>query len=542
MKKIIYVALSLGMLLTACTKDFEEYNSDPNNPGKVTTASLLTNAQKAILNHTRDEWWGGRQVFLYSQYLAQRNYTTESRYQIRQNTNNSYWRYIYTDIMDLVEIIRLNTDEQTKVEASVYGSNKNQIAVAKILKVYAMQILTDTYGSIPYSEAFNIDEYPSPAYDPQESIYSGFIKELTDASVMIDEEQTAFVSGDIIYGGDASKWKKFANSLKLRVAIRMKNVAGSNWQTYFDEAVDAGVFESNADNALFSYIGSDPNNSPMYDAYRTDGRNDFTVSKQFVDILKGVDDTVNTKVNPFNSLLDPRLAVFISDENVKEYGDGDASKIFGTPYGVTSSDVSSFEGLTPDLYSNLGIFNQPNAKLVYMTYAEVCFLISERNNWEQTNYDKGVAASLDMWGAFANELYGWSASRFSEYQADAANYIAGLPKLTGNSEEDADMVITQKYINGFMDGNEAWAEIRRTGYPSMLVRPGEITYKGPLVTDEDTKEQVALIFKPSINVSEIMPRLTYPFEEQTLNEENYKKAASAIGGDEHKTKLWWAKQ
>lgn len=520
MKKNIYIILGLGLLLFSCTKDFDEYNTDPNNPSKVTTASLLTTAQKAILDDTRDEWWGGRQSFAWSQYLSQRNYTEEDRYLIRQNVNNNYWDYLYTDLMDLAEIIRLNKDADTKEEASVYGTNENQIAVALTLRAYLIQIMTDTWGDIPFSQAFNIDEYPSPVYDSQESIYAALIQDLTDASNMIDETEPAFTVGDIIYSGDASKWKKFANSLKLRVAIRMKNIPNSNWQTYFDEAVTAGVFESNGDNAIFAYIGTDPNNSPMYDAYRTQGRNDFTVAKQFVDILKGVDDTLNNKTNPFKGLLDPRLAAFISDENVDVYGGGDPANIIGIPYGMSNGQARAYRSVTPNFYYYLGIFNRPNAKLAYMTYPEVCFLLSERNNWDQTWYADGVAASFDMWGGLANELYGWSGERLAQYQTDVADYIAALPAAT------PDRVITQKYINGFLDGYEAWAEIRRTGYPTMLVRPGELTDDG-------------VTFTPYVDVDSIMPRVTYPYEEQTLNSTNYTNAATAIGGDEHNTKLWW---
>lgn len=532
MKNIKYIILGLGILLSGCTKDFVELNTDPNNPPKVSTASLLTNTQKALLDHTRDEWWGARQSFIWSQYLCQRNYTEEDRYLIRQNVNNTYWGYIYRDVMDLIEIIRLNTDESTKDEASIYGPNENQIAVAKIMKAYMIQIMTDTWGDIPYSQAFNIETFPSPAYDSQQSIYESLIDELTQASNMIDESQPAFTVGDIIYGGDASKWRKFANSLKLRVAIRMKGVSGSNWQSHFDDALAAGVFESNGDNAVFAYLGTDPNNSPMYDAYVTDGRNDFTVTKQFVDILKGVDDTLNAKINPFSGLLDPRLAVFISDDNIVHSGGGDPYAVTGIPYGMSNAYTRRFRGSTPNFYYNLGIFNQPNAKLAYLTYPEVCFLISERNNWDQSWYEAGVAASFDMWGALANELYGWPGNRFSQYQADVASYMAALPAATD------DRVITQKYINGFLDGYEAWSEIRRTGFPSMLVKPGEITYRGPVVTDADGNP-IDVLFTPYVNVTGIIPRQTYPYEEQTLNAENYNNAANAIGGDSHGTKLWW---
>lgn len=139
-----------------------------------------------------------------------------------------------------------------------------------------------------------------------------------------------------------------------------------------------------------------------------------------------------------------------------------------------------------------------------------------------------------MWGALANELYGWPGTRFAQYQSDAEEYLANLPPASD------DRVITQKYINGYMDGSEAWAEVRRTGFPSMLVQPGEITYQGPVITDGDGNP-AEVRFIPFGEITEIISRQTYPFEEQTLNAANYADAASAIGGDKHSTKLWWNK-
>lgn len=534
MKRAIYFALSLGLLFTGCTKDFEEINTDPNNPPKVSPASLLTNVQMSFLNNSRDVWWSGRQGLVWSQYMCQRNYTEEDRYLIRPNVNNDYWGRLYREVMDLVEIIKLNTDEETRDEASFYGPNNNQIAVAKIMKAHIMQMMTDTYGDIPYSQAFDVENHPSPAYDAQADIYADLMEELNEAVNMLDESEPAFTVGDLIYGGDAGKWKRFANSMKLRVAIRMKGVPGSSWDTYFDEAVADGVFLSNADNAAFGYDGTDPLISPMYIAFVVNARNDITVTKQFIDILKGVNDTVNNKVNPFEGLLDPRMAVYISDENVEHSGGGDPMEVMGIPYGMSNAHTRLFGPISPNFYYNLALFNLPNARLFYMTYPEVCFLLSERNDWDQGWYEAGVEASLEMWGAMAGEFYGWTGARTAQYRADADAYLAALPATT------PDRVITQKYINGFGDGYEAWAELRRTGMPSMLVRPGEITYKGPVIMDPDGSP-VDVIFTPYGGLEEIISRLTYPNEEQTLNAANYEAAASAIGGDEHSTRLWWNK-
>ncbi len=270
--------------LASCTENFEEINRDPNNPTAVSTASLLSNAQKGLVDDIYDEWFSGRQSYVYSQFLAQTAYTEEDRYQLRQPVNNNYWTFIYGDIMDLVEIICLTKQRQA-------GGNPNEIAIARILKAWSMQIMTDTYGDVPYFEAFKAEGDVSPEYTPQAEIYADLLKELTEASAQLNTAESAFDDADLIYGGDTEKWQKLANSLKLRVAIRMSKVDPSASASNITQALSApgGVFTSNDDNALLRYVGSAPNvdAAPMYDAYYYSNRNDFTLSKQLVDLLKG---------------------------------------------------------------------------------------------------------------------------------------------------------------------------------------------------------------------------------------------------------------
>src|SRR5688500_12714439 len=148
--RLLTITLVL-LLLSGCTDRFDEINTDPNNPTTVPTSTLMANAQKGLLDDIYDEWYSGRQSYLYVQYLAQRNYTEEDRYQLRETVNNNYWVRIYGNIMDLEEIIRINTEAGEK-------GNVNEIAAARILKAWAMQILTDTYGDIPYFEALKAEK------------------------------------------------------------------------------------------------------------------------------------------------------------------------------------------------------------------------------------------------------------------------------------------------------------------------------------------------------------------------------------------------
>jgi len=340
---------------------------------------------------------------------------------------------------------------------------------------------------------------------------------LTEASAQINTAETAFGNADLIYGGDMEKWQKFANSLKLRVAIRLSEVDPS-YTTYISQALSApgGVFTSNDDNALLRYVGSAPNvdAAPMYDAYFYSNRNDFTLSKPLVDLLKGEDDVLNGKTNPFNGLFDPRLAVWAVPTGA-EYK--------GMPYGITNDLTSAAQEGTVDV-TNGGVVAAGNLGVPLMEYAEVCFILSEVNGWDQTWYEKGVEASLERWGDEGDEV----GSKPADYAALVSDYLAGLPAA---SEET---VLTQKYISLFMNGYEAWAEIRRTGYPLVIVRPGEITYR--------TVGGTNVVFEPLVDTDGDVPaRINYPELEQSLNGVSYKEAVSRIPADDLKSKVWWDK-
>ncbi len=535
MKTII--KLSLGLFLVfftaGCTKNFDEINKNPNQPSEVTTPTLLTAAEKGLCDDIYDEWWGGRQSMLYSQYWVQRNYPSEDRYAIRQSVNNQYWRLIYHDVMNLIEVIRLNTDPETKAKAAVYGANNNQIACATVLKVWAMQIMADTWGDIPYSEAFkgNVDptvSIPTPKYDKLKDIYASFQTELKDAVDMMDLSASGFTSGDVIFDGDMELWQKFANSLRLRVAMRMSHVDNyASANAIVAEVGIAGFMTSNADNAAFKYIGAAPNNSPLYDAWWTSARNDFTVAKPFINILKGVDDTLNGKINPFSGLIDPRLQLYSRDRPV---GSG---KYFGIPYGMNEGQTQAYWGkkLAPSFYGSAAYSSDYapvilNAKYapVYMEYAEVEFMLSELGNWDQTHYLAGIKASIDHWKEVCIDLEGWSADMVTTFNAERDAYLAAVPAAS------KERVMTQKYLAFYNQGYQSWAEYRRTGEPSYLLKPGEQT--------SVASDGSPIYFLPLITISTIPNRMTYPQQEFTVNGANATAAAASIG-DNMSTKLWW---
>ncbi len=533
MKTIIKLSLGmfLALLISSCTKNFDKINENPNQPAEVSTPTLLTAAMKGLADDIYDEWWSGRQSNLYAQYWCQRTYTDEDRFQIRENINNLYWRLIYHDVMNLVEIIRLNTDPVEAPKAAVYGDNNNQIAVATILKVWAMQIMTDTWGDIPYTEAFqgNIDpsiSIPNPKYDKQQAIYTQMLNDLAGAVARINLNASGFTAGDVIYRGDMEKWIKFANSLRLRIALRMSNVdnyAAAN--AILTEVGEDGLMTSNADNAAVAYPGGGATNSPMYDAFWTNARNDFTTCKTLINMLKGVNDTLNNKINPFFGLTDPRLQIYSRPRG---------GQYIGMPYGLTPSVNSAYRSKVASWYgaaayspaSAIVILN-PKYAPVFMEFAEVKFMLSELKGFSQAEYIEGTRASAYHWRDVCTVLEGWDATRVNEFNVEVETYLAALPPA------DKTTVLAQKYLALYNQGYQAWAEYRRTGEPAFLLLPGEITHT--------TADGTPIIFNPLISITTIPLRMTYPQQEYTVNAANVTAAASGlVGGDKMTTKMWWA--
>ncbi|MCY1719639.1 SusD/RagB family nutrient-binding outer membrane lipoprotein [Prolixibacteraceae bacterium Z1-6] len=503
MKTLKYITLLfIGVALFSCEVD---YYSDPNSPEIAPTYGIMNRVQKRFMDDTRDEWFSGRQSLLWVQYWNQVNYTEEDRFQYRETVNQGAWDDIYKNAQDLHDIIALNTAEETKGDMAQYGPNVNQIAAARIMLTYVYLHAVELWGDVPYASYGNDNEkfqanalktkgIDRPVYASQEDIYPDMLKELDEAQASIVTGEN-MIDGDNFFGGDAAQWKKFANSLRLRIANRVKDVY-SGAQAHIDAAIAAGVMASNGDNAGVTYEANAVNGAPMYRAFVVSARNDFAPSMQFVELLQG-------KRGTFGA-VDPRLDVFVADND-------DGFKV-GIPLTDANSTVTKF---TDESMPGDAILAADYTQM-YMEYSEVCFIMSEINNWDQTWYEKGVKASMERWGIDAAAI-------------DA--YVDGLPAA---NEEN---VMMQKYIALYMQPMEAWSEYRRTGYPNTLVKPNETyTYTWP-TKDGDVSAEYT--FAPIGGLTDLPSRNNYLLNEESINKENKDAAASAIGGDEQSTKLWW---
>lgn len=522
MKKIIISALSVIAILvtTSCATDLEEINIDPNRPVSVPTYGLFNYANKAIMDGTRGPFSSARIALPWVQYSAQRNYTEEDRFQFRQESNTALFNSYYLAANNYKTIIDLNADPATRDEMSAYGNNDNQIAVARIMLAYTFSQLVDTYGDVPYYsygnsdpdfQALQLDEdILKPKYASQEKIYTDLLKELEEASEMIVLTEVVFTSGDQLFQGDAQKLRRFANSLRLRIANRVKGVVAGA-EGHIARAIASGVMLSNSDNVGLTYENNPINPSPMYIAFFIQNRNDFTISNTFVDLLKG--DLGNNGPDPRLQKFATPISASLPDVGSANYTEtDDLSQYIGMPYGIPSA-------LAPSQRPNTSLFSsnilKPNYTEYFMEYAEVEFLLAENDNWNNTNYNNGVRASMERWGV--------SSTKINSY----------LENLATASQEN---VLTQKYIALYMQPYEAWSEYRRTGFPNTLLQP-----RGVYKLNNPFEGATTYTFDALNNLTEMPSRLNYPVNSPQLNGENYQEASSNIGGDLITTKLIWDK-
>ncbi len=473
--------MAAALLTVAGCNNFDELNTNPNNPLLPNTASLLTGAERTVGTINSQVGPGGFNIVpaLYVQQFGDVTYIEDSRY---KTINFSYNGLYSGPLVNLQQIITQNTDPNTRAAVAAYGSNNNQIAIARILKAYIFQYITDRWGDVPYSEALKGDENFSPKFDRQQDIYNDLFKEWREAAAQFDNGTR--VQGDILLNGDVARWKKFANTLRMIAALRISKADPAKGRTEFNAAVADGVLTSNADNVQYRYLSDANNENPLYSNYVRQNRKDFAVSNTFVDYLKSVND--------------PRLPFIAAPNQTGQY--------VGVPYAVFPSpgEASLFSLAAPTVSAQ-------NAPVNIMTYGQVLFAQAEaaKLGWTTGNaktlYESAVRASLQQ----------WMGSSFTE--AAYTSYIA-QPNVAYNDARAIEQIATQRWIHLFFQGTEAWNSWRRTGFP--VLRPAATTLNGGTA---------------------IPRRLAYPTTEPTLNATNYQAVITSQGADDQYTRVWWDK-
>jgi hypothetical protein len=544
MRKSVLKIASCFLFLSfvSCDKNFDSINTNPNEPEIVTSSGLFNSANKRLMDGTRGPFPSGRMILPWVQYSAQNNYTEEDRYQFRPDSNSNLYNVINRSIKGYKNIIDLVTNPKTSEQMKLYGDLDNQLAAARIMLAYSYLQLVELYGDVPYYSFGNKDadfealtigdagkEIITPKFAPHEKIYADLLTELEASSKLINTKvDKVFATGDYVFGS-TTKMKRFANSLRLRIAVRVKDVVPAA-ADHIKDAIASGVMESNADNVGLQYENNNIMGSPMYMAYFAGSkRDDFNITNTMVDLLKG-----EGKVAKLNYPADPRLQQYaapvgtavknsaktpINIELGNYESSDDLSKYAGLPYGLPNNMVPS---QVPSASMFSYNYLKANFVEVMMEYSEVAFLLCEAGEFkDESLYEAGIKASMQKWGV--------SAEKMNEY----------LKKKPQMNKEN---VLTQKYIALFLQPMEAWSEYRRTGFPNTLLKPGE-TYK--LIADFKDKDVVKkeYTFNSLVtDLTDLPARVTYPSQLTTLNRANYEAASARMKGDKMSSKLFWAKK
>lgn len=482
MKNRIYISvLLLALAGSGCSKlaDFGDTNINPLTTNIPVTGALLTSA---LIDLGYAEIAPG----LYCQYFSQTFYTDVSCYSANNFSNSMDF---YTGgLNDLQNIINTNSNDATKADAEYWGANENQIAIARILKAYYFQFVTDYFGDVPYTDA--LKGKPEIKYDTQESIYKDLIKELTEAVAQFTTGTA--VKGDIIYKGDTGKWKKFANSLRMMLALNLsKRYPGSSeyaageFRTALADA--AGSIESNRDNFQLNYPANSTYKNPFY--------NEF---------LGGNTAESATIVSILNDYIggDQRQTVFGSDRSGNQ---SDA----GVPYGRSRSYTDPWCQQNPErCYVMAPQFRSESSPLFLLKASSVLLARAEAadRGWTTEStadlYKAGVTASFNGWGLPAPD----------------EDYFTKTKVALGPAGTNLKQIAVQQYLAAYPDGHLGWNIWRRTGYPELVPAPDAVNY-------------------PKV----IPRRFMYGTSDYSLTGEALDEAVSRLGpnGDKMDSRVWW---
>lgn len=473
MKKLLipFCLIFAAAWLAGCQKDLERTNINPNEPTVVQPDYLLSNGIKSNV----DTYWGSDATMetslLYIQYWAKIQYPDPDRY-IPASTNiQTVWNNFYAQgIADFTKLAELGDTLH----------NPNYKAVGIIMRSWIFQVLTDLYGDIPYTQAGNIDKYLTPVYDSQRVVYRGLLAELKNAVNTISPSDNPIL-GDSLLAGNMNSWKKFANGLRSRIALRLADRDPAAAKAVFAElAAEGNFFLTAGDREVkLNYLTS-PNQNPVGKNRET--RNDYRISKTVVDKLK--------------ALKDPRLSIYAALP-------ADTNTYIGVTNGL-SADSASRLGFSKT--SDVGaVFTATQAPAYVFTYAEQLFILAEA---AQRNLISGNAADLYAQAIRASfKQYGITGAQVDAYLAQ--------PAVAYDASNFKKSIGEQKWLALFSEGLEAFAEWRRLDYPQLKpAYTGALQGKMPL-------------------------RLTYPSSEQALNGANYKAAVARQGADLLTTKVWF---
>lgn len=506
-KSTLTLLLSLG-LLTGCDQGFDELNVNKVDPTSL-AAPLVMN--KAIINTNYLDGFGTLGMLTYNFGIVQQIITpygsslSGANYdQVNSGNTPLVWTNFYRNVVkQLVAVLDQTKNDPLQI---------NTYQAARIWKAYIFMILTDTYGDIPYFEAGQgyTTEIITPKYDPQQAIYADILKELDEASAALTTAQLP-ITTDILYGGNVANWKKLGYSFMLRAAMRLTKVDPTTAQAYVKKAVAGGVFQANADNSILRHTSLYNNYIANHLSARE--KTNFYLAAPFVNYLKD------------NS--DPRLPVFAlryvgakgGQEQTPDRSTSNPAVQIGMPLGY--NDVSIATTYAQNGVASLWDYSQVNLNTVlkldapefHVTYAQTQLLLAEAafRGWVTGTaadyYAKGIRAHLEQMASYGATIP----------EASIKTYLDAHPLTAGR---ELDLINTQYWVASFLDGTEAFANFRRSGFPTLKKNP----YPGSEVKGD------------------FIRRMPYPDSEIVVNSGKLNEAIARQGPNTLDTRVWWDKQ
>ena len=497
-KKVAMVAVVLGSLLSSCTKDFKEINTDPNSIPAATPQQLLAPALVSTMTYNM---------------IRNRNFNNELmqvtvnlndgegqvfRYDYRPNLSDYTWNGWYGELT--------NFKDMDTIAREPVNFNRSYQGIARICQAWIYSLLTDTYGDVPFSQSNKgkTEGIMEPAFDKQKDIYLGIFQMLEEANTLLNGGPSILQSSDPVYYGNVGKWRKLGNSLYLRLLLRLSGKAevATLVQAKIKDIIETNaanypIMTSNDESAILRWTGVPPYISPLMSVREQDFR--FPGIASFF-----IDNLVNWN--------DPRIDANQGSNGINRWAIAPYQGSYaGVPSGYSPGAPVTKKSYFYSFTSAASLQNEQLAGMI-MNYAELKFILAEAalKGWisssPETHYNEGVLNSIKQW------LPNWSVPVTTYLQNADMQWNTAI-----TFDQRMERIHLQKYYALFLVDNQQWFEYRRTGHPVLPQGAG-------------------------LRNNGVMPaRMTYPVYVQSTNPTNYQAAVAAQGPDVISTQVWWQK-
>ncbi|WP_233861038.1 SusD/RagB family nutrient-binding outer membrane lipoprotein [Tenacibaculum piscium] len=509
---VLALAIS-SLLVTSSCDNVESLNTNTKAYTTPIPEALMTSAQVSHNYFLHNASVNDNNFRKYVQQWGAREFKDEDQYsQAKRDLGASYYSSLYTGTLAKLYESKKFIQEQETFSADEAIAKKNKLAIIEIQVVNAYMTLVDLFGNVPYTEALDLANFPTPKYDEAKTIYLDLAKRITNAVNSLNTSVGSFSSADLIYDGDVAKWKMYGNSIKLKMGLHLADVDATKAKQLVEEAYASGVISSNADNTVMKYLDKEIEQNPLYASLVEESQ--LIPTSFLVDNLNAKEDPRRdfffdpaTKIALFEKDSDGNIVKDENDENVYKL-DKDGNKIKEYKGFLYADGTGAFN----EFSSQGTALKKKDTEGVIFDYSETSFLLADAasrgfsvGNTAAHYYEQGIKASMEYWGVA---------------DADVTTYLArpdvAFATATGSTKQK---IAEQLWIAYYNRGLESWTEYRRLDFP-VLTAPKSA------VAESEGKVPVRIIYPSSVRVR---------------NAANYADAASKIGGDKMTTKLFWDK-